>query len=113
CNHSTTYLICDVLPRSTYNFKLFTYTTLFRSPVSAVKSGAYSTKCRQCANAAIIWKPWFNPMPNWGLVWMLPVFRRAPSSASGRSEEHTSELQSRFELVCRLLLEKKNHRDIN
>src|SRR5699024_11396544 len=28
----------------------------------------------------------------------------------GRSEEHTSELQSRFELVCRLLLEKKNGR---
>src|SRR5438105_10957176 len=28
----------------------------------------------------------------------------------GRSEEHTSELQSRVELVCRLLLEKKNHR---
>src|SRR5699024_11280445 len=27
---------------------------------------------------------------------------------AGRSEEHTSELQSRFELVCRLLLEKKN-----
>src|SRR5207249_8723979 len=32
---------------------------------------------------------------------------RAPPSA-GRSEEHTSELQSRFDLVCRLLLEKKN-----
>src|SRR5699024_11459702 len=28
---------------------------------------------------------------------------------SGRSEEHTSELQSRFDLVCRLLLEKKKH----
>src|SRR5699024_12733855 len=28
-----------------------------------------------------------------------------------RSEEHTSELQSRFDLVCRLLLEKKNRRD--
>src|SRR5207249_12085755 len=27
----------------------------------------------------------------------------------GRSEEHTSELQSRFDLVCRLLLEKKKH----
>src|SRR5699024_11651465 len=27
----------------------------------------------------------------------------------GRSEEHTSELQSRFDLVCRLLLEKKRH----
>src|SRR5437868_13703799 len=29
-------------------------------------------------------------------------------SGGGRSEEHTSELQSRFDLVCRLLLEKKN-----
>src|SRR5699024_11749391 len=28
-----------------------------------------------------------------------------------RSEEHTSELQSRFDLVCRLLLEKKKHKD--
>src|SRR3712207_8298884 len=32
------------------------------------------------------------------------------SSTSSRSEEHTSELQSRQYLVCRLLLEKKNHR---
>src|SRR5699024_12553528 len=31
-----------------------------------------------------------------------------PLSDGGRSEEHTSELQSRFDLVCRLLLEKKN-----
>src|SRR5699024_12237279 len=31
---------------------------------------------------------------------------------NGRSEEHTSELQSRFELVCRLLLEKKNRTEI-
>src|SRR5437868_9853282 len=30
------------------------------------------------------------------------------SASSSRSEEHTSELQSRFDLVCRLLLEKKN-----
>src|SRR5437868_12280728 len=33
---------------------------------------------------------------------------RATGSAQIRSEEHTSELQSRFDLVCRLLLEKKN-----
>src|SRR5207249_9131257 len=53
----------------------------------------------------------------------LPISRRAPTLALARqgvqdvdcpahdvlrSEEHTSELQSRFELVCRLLLEKKN-----
>src|SRR6266513_3219682 len=38
-----------------------------------------------------------------------PASRRFSSRASsGRSEEHTSELQSRFDLVCRLLLEKKN-----
>src|SRR6266513_4151837 len=38
------------------------------------------------------------------------VCERRTSLRSGRSEEHTSELQSRFELVCRLLLEKKKHR---
>src|SRR5699024_5040116 len=37
-------------------------------------------------------------------------FNSASSTANGiRSEEHTSELQSRFDLVCRLLLEKKNN----
>src|SRR5699024_12809043 len=35
-------------------------------------------------------------------------FHDMQSTASIRSEEHTSELQSRFDLVCRLLLEKKN-----
>src|SRR5699024_11417240 len=33
-------------------------------------------------------------------------------SIAGRSEEHTSELQSRFDLVCRLLLEKKNRKEM-
>src|SRR6266513_4151882 len=35
--------------------------------------------------------------------------RSAPVRSSLRSEEHTSELQSRFDLVCRLLLEKKKY----
>src|SRR6266513_6214547 len=43
----------------------------------------------------------------------VPIDRRLARSAhgvptGGRSEEHTSELQSRLDLVCRLLLEKKN-----
>src|SRR2546427_9047465 len=53
------------------------------------------------------------------LAAQLPALRRAlapagalwiswPKQASGRSEEHTSELQSQSNLVCRLLLEKKN-----
>src|SRR5699024_11555699 len=41
-----------------------------------------------------------------------PCARRPPLTVrdNGRSEEHTSELQSRFDLVCRLLLEKKKKR---
>src|SRR3712207_8701582 len=38
---------------------------------------------------------------------------RMPSRASSRSEEHTSELQSRQYLVCRLLLEKKKRHGFN
>src|SRR5437868_13781660 len=37
--------------------------------------------------------------------------KTSASSATSRSEEHTSELQSRFDLVCRLLLEKKKKRN--
>src|SRR6266496_5142606 len=40
--------------------------------------------------------------------WSAQCWRPVPRSSTGRSEEHTSELQSRRDLVCRLLLEKKN-----
>src|SRR2546429_5518867 len=40
---------------------------------------------------------------------LLRIKMRRRSSAAKRSEEHTSELQSRLHLVCRLLLEKKNN----
>src|SRR2546422_7749880 len=74
-------------PRST----LFPYTTLFRSLVSPVGNSRRGPKpCGRAARA------------NGG---------RCPRQAGGirRSEEHTSELQSRLHLVCRLLLEKKNN----
>src|SRR2546422_5452951 len=41
----------------------------------------------------------------WGAAW-----NDAPQLSTARSEEHTSELQSRLHLVCRLLLEKKKKR---
>src|SRR5207247_8350690 len=41
------------------------------------------------------------------------MFSRMNSPGCTRSEEHTSELQSRVDLVCRLLLEKKNKQSIN
>ena len=47
--------------------------------------------------------------PQWGLALTLGSFLAVAGAAAGlRSEEHTSELQSLTNLVCRLLLEKKN-----
>src|SRR2546422_6215774 len=70
-------------PRST----LFPYTTLFRS---------------------------HGPYDRWMPAWIAPRLRellteRQRRHLPSRSEEHTSELQSRLHLVCRLLLEKKNN----
>src|SRR6266568_9466585 len=42
-----------------------------------------------------------------------PSTRPPPRRARGRSEEHTSELQSQFHLVCRLLLEKKKKKQLS
>src|SRR5437868_10719957 len=78
-------------PRST----LFPYTTLFRSTFPAPRHrlvvGAPACRCDRCALAA------------------RPVCGLDRPAVLCRSEEHTSELQSRFDLVCRLLLEKKNN----
>src|SRR5256885_13219709 len=81
-------------PRST----LFPYTTLFRSRVccASLKRRSRSSTCifRPCSSTSFSW------------------IRSSPESSSrSRSEEHTSELQSPCNLVCRLLLEKKkqNH----
>src|SRR5699024_649673 len=43
-----------------------------------------------------------------GFIFVTPEYNHSVPGGFKRSEEHTSELQSRFDLVCRLLLEKKN-----
>src|SRR2546422_1346956 len=74
-------------PRST----LFPYTTLFRSPGrQPVPRG----------RASVFRIPGAFRRP-------LPVTAPTSPASPSRSEEHTSELQSRLHLVCRLLLEKK------
>src|SRR5699024_11259522 len=45
------------------------------------------------------------PVSKSGFSCLRDSMNRQPSACSSRSEEHTSELQSRFDLVCRLLLE--------
>src|SRR5436309_7799984 len=79
-------------PRST----LFPYTTLFRSRSRA--AWLLFPPERRSASRIISSSHWSSVMPG----------GRKPI---GRSEEHTSELQSRENLVCRLLLEKKKHID--
>src|SRR2546429_3362781 len=87
-------------PRST----LFPYTTLFRSTSS---SGVPSLSCRQSFGSAAAAAGSVKKMVATS-VQKIPMAQAIPSPLrDGRSEEHTSELQSRLHLVCRLLLEKK------
>src|SRR2546429_2964246 len=85
-------------PRST----LFPYTTLFRS-----RRFIEEVELRKdCLNAGV-----FRPGPFGSAAREILALLRAALGAwpdPSRSEEHTSELQSRLHLVCRLLLEKKN-----
>src|SRR3712207_6968757 len=83
-------------PRST----LFPYTTLFRSrPPTSVVATPITVKR-------------ITPMPSWIIIRPFNLTAGMPLPiATGRSEEHTSELQSRQYLVCRLLLEKNDNRD--
>src|SRR5256885_7041134 len=88
-------------PRST----LFPYTTLFRSPntVTAVLSALLSFGVVTLL-FAMIYKFLPDVKLPWSDVWMGALVTAALFT---RSEEHTSELQSPCNLVCRLLLEKK------
>src|SRR5947209_13380544 len=52
-----------------------------------------------------------RPLPRTSPLWRMPMLRSSRHSTT-RSEEHTSELQSRQYLVCRLLLEKKKDDEI-
>src|SRR3712207_7432273 len=81
-------------PRST----LFPYTTLFRSGRRAVRARGQRPARRRGA----------RPPPHDGLDRGRGGRGTAVPRRRPRSEEHTSELQSRQYLVCRLLLEKKN-----
>src|SRR5688572_31026973 len=82
-------------PRST----LFPYTTLFRSHTKAVAAAtALQIGDRQRYRFTVLISGYRSPA-------VMPF----GATSSMRSEEHTSELQSQSNLVCRLLLEKKKH----
>src|SRR5256885_6818438 len=80
-------------PRST----LFPYTTLFRSKAKHLKPIPISGQDASPQGIQYILAGWQSGT----------VYKFVPDEANARSEEHTSELQSPCNLVCRLLLEKK------
>src|SRR2546430_9942463 len=85
-------------PRST----LFPYTTLFRSRcvwIKDLKTGASQATAKIQGRAAQVGNAF-------------AVDKKMHSIPLHRSEEHTSELQSQSNLVCRLLLEKKNQKQV-
>src|SRR2546422_5345599 len=88
-------------PRST----LFPYTTLFRSTSTADLSPIFpntSAALRRTSSSLSL-----RAAISAGTARLPPIHTHKLGSLDGRSEEHTSELQSRLHLVCRLLLEKK------
>src|SRR3712207_8160218 len=95
-------------PRST----LFPYTTLFRSQrEDLARQREALVNVREAAAVGYTTNP--NQLRvGWGAADRAAVITTEPISAEveARSEEHTSELQSRQYLVCRLLLEKKKNK---
>src|SRR5207249_7846258 len=87
-------------PRST----LFPYTTLFRSNCGSV-AHIFKESCKRGSRLAA-WPLFRSRCPTLTTT-ERPSGPDFQATRNARSEEHTSELQSRFDLVCRLLLEKK------
>src|SRR5438067_5864878 len=89
---------------------LFPYTTLFRSaaaPPARLLRAAGAAEARAAVRAGESPR---DPEAREDRAQRRDGGRvQEPQVARGRSEEHTSELQSRFDLVCRLLLEKKKN----
>src|SRR3989441_7260309 len=95
-------------PRST----LFPYTTLFRPPCSPDTSDELITDTDGTTSTRPVWaRPCVTQS---AAMWPRLSSERSPVwfsiTATTRSEEHTSELQSLAYLVCRLLLEKKKNK---
>src|SRR3712207_8501653 len=87
-------------PRST----LFPYTTLFRSALMAATQRPLAELVFSEPTGVPAWKN----LPSWAVV---STGNKVVGTDAVRSEEHTSELQSRQYLVCRLLLEKKKKKN--
>src|SRR5256885_8948705 len=93
-------------PRST----LFPYTTLFRSPIGAQTQNLPGSNLAARRHGTVVVSDVDDaPELEGPGIGTAETLRRLGSRSVLRSEEHTSELQSPCNLVCRLLLEKKRY----
>src|SRR5699024_12816858 len=109
-----TSLLSPCLPSPSSSPSLFFLLLLPPPPISTLFP--YTTLFRSCPCSTRLQLSWFWALTS--LRFRTPSCRSSKehspqkvSPAAFRSEEHTSELQSRFDLVCRLLLEKKKKKD--
>src|SRR5438874_9228405 len=88
---------------------LFPYTTLFRSWAESTVPCGENKVCKALSVMPEPRLPTYKFVATMGLLEPITQHEHGPKWAEpvARSEEHTSELQSRRDLVCRLLLEKK------
>src|SRR5687768_18073090 len=89
---------------------LFPYTTLFRSSAPCSRICRRSSRSGTGSHSRLILQ---TRCRDQGSVMKVATTTIAIMLLAARSEEHTSELQSRLHLVCRLLLEKKNKKEIS
>src|SRR5699024_12557705 len=100
----SSFLTFLTITRSLASVTLFPYTTLFRSALE-LSARLKHRGAGQFKGDTLYWGKGSSR-------WFLKCYHKGDEinrkKSNYRSEEHTSELQSRFDLVCRLLLEKKN-----
>src|SRR5690606_42108573 len=93
--------------RSAASSTLFPYTTLFRSVAAVMVTARLPAFARPGQTVDVVVSSMGNAKSLRGGTLLMTPLKGADGQVYARSEEHTSELQSRENLVCRLLLEKK------
>src|SRR3712207_8199188 len=101
------YVVCFLMIRRPPRSTLFPYTTLFRSRTADGPSAQVRGDVVRDDRELLVRQR--EPPPRRGPGRGRRGIRGADRHVASRSEEHTSELQSRQYLVCRLLLEKKKY----
>src|SRR5207248_8229158 len=95
-------ILTDLSPTPLHTLSLHDALPISRPRTRRIAGSGCEPDARRTGRGSPRGRSWDPPV---AVCWLLPSVRRW--RASGRSEEHTSELQSPYELVCRLLLEKK------